>query len=669
MVKIKTSMEMPTFVKNDKYLQPFKNKIIYSLNKTAEREKLLAGNKKLKDFANAHLYYGLHRLESSWIYRDKLPGASEVYIIGEFNHWIISDAFKLIKNSNGDFEREFSLDTIKHGDKYRLFISWDDLSDFRVPAFACRVVQDPVTLIFNAEVWSPEKEYIQKYKAPKKKPYVLIYEAHVGMSSEDYKVSNFNEFRTNVLPRIVAAGYDTVQLMAIQEHPYYGSFGYHVSSFFAVSSRFGTPDDLKMLIDEAHRLGLRVIMDLVHSHAVKNVVEGISHYDGTDFLYFHSGARGLHPAWDSRCFNYAKDETLHFLLSNCKYWIEEYNFDGFRFDGVTSMLYINHGLATDFLSYDMYFNENRDEDAIVYLTLVNKLIKQIKPEAITIAEEMSGMPGLATPFEDGGIGFDFRLAMGVPDFWIKIIKEIKDENWNVGDIFYRLTDKRADEKVISYAESHDQALVGDKTLIFRLADKDMYDFMSVDKLNINVNRAIALHKMIRLLTLATAGEGYLNFMGNEFGHPEWIDFPRLGNDWSYAYARRQWHLAEDKNLAYYYLNIFDRDMINLAKKNKIFEKAKPFAIVQNSSDMILAFKRKNLLFVFNFNTTKSFFDYGIEIEEGDYTIVLDSDNPKYLGFNRIDEKMHYSTIYNQATKKHYLHIYAINRAVVVFQKV
>lgn len=666
---MKISSEMPNFVKNDKYLVPFRNKIIYNINKVSEIESILSGKGELKDFANAHLYYGMHKTKNGWIYRDKLPGVKEVYLTGDFNNWQILEDFKLEKKTNGDFEREFEFSQINHQDKYRLYIRRDDFSDFRVPAFAYRVVQDEATKIFNAQVWYPEKKFQPKYKSPKRKNHLLIYEAHIGMSSEEEKVSTFNEFREKILPRIVEAGYDTIQLMAIQEHPYYGSFGYHVSSFFAVSSRFGTPEDLKKLIDEAHKQGVRVIMDIVHSHAVKNIVEGISHYDGTDYLYFHSGERGNHPAWDSRCFNYGKSETLHFLLSNCKYWIEEYGFDGFRFDGVTSMLYKNHGLGCDFMSYEMYFNDNQDDDAVVHLTLANKLIKQVNPDAITIAEDMSGMPGLATPIEDGGIGFDFRLAMGIPDYWIKLIKEVKDEDWHVGDIFYNLTNKRVDEKVVSYAESHDQALVGDKTIIFRLADKDMYDCMDIDTLNLNVNRAVALHKMIRLVTLSTATNGYLNFMGNEFGHPEWIDFPREGNNWSYYYARRQWSLADNQRLAYYYLNQFDKDMLKIVKENNIFDEEYPYAIIRNDEDKILVFRRNKLYFVFNFNSEKSFTDYGFEAEEGTYKIILNSDSPKYLGHNRIDENIEYITIPDIKTKKSYLRIYAINRAVLVFKKV
>jgi 1,4-alpha-glucan branching enzyme len=294
------------------------------------------------------------------------------------------------------------------------------------------------------------------------------------MSSEKPEVASFNYFRESVLPRIVDLGYNTLQLMAIQEHPYYGSFGYQVSSFYAVSSRFGTPEDLKRLIDTAHGYGMAVIMDLVHSHAVSNIYEGLGLIDGNPSLYFHEGQRGNHPAWGSKCFNYGKDEVLRFLLSNCKYWLEEFNLDGFRFDGVTSMIYLDHGLGKNFTNYSFYYDGNQDEDALVYLSLANTLIKELNPNAITIAEDMSGMPGLAAPISSGGNGFDFRLSMGVPDHWIKWIKELKDEEWNMSNIYYELTNKRADEKSISYCESHDQALVGDKTIIFRLIDKDMY---------------------------------------------------------------------------------------------------------------------------------------------------------------------------------------------------
>jgi len=661
-------MKTPLLIENDPGLKAFENKIMGTLARVEHKERQLVGDKTLVDFANAHLYYGLVRHQNSWIYRDKLPGADEVFLTGTFNNWQITEEFRLFRNHDGDFEREFPIEAISDGDYYRIYFCRNGQCEYRVPAFAKRVVQDKPTLSFNAQVCALEMPYKFKYKAPKIKDSVLIYEAHIGMSSEFPIVASFDDFRINVLPYIKEAGYDTIQLMGIQEHPYYGSFGYHVSNFYAVASRLGTPDELKLLIDEAHRLKIRVIMDLVHSHAVKNRVEGIGYYDGTDYLYFHSGEKGMHPAWDSRCFDYSKNEVLHFLLSNCKYWLETYNFDGFRFDGVTSMLYFNHGLGVDFLTYDMYFGDNRDEDAVVYLTLANKLIKQFKPDAISVAEEMSGMPGLAYPIENGGIGFDFRLAMGVPDFWIKLIKETKDEDWHVGDMIYRLSDKRKEEKIISYAESHDQALVGDKTIIFRLADADMYFFMDISKMNLKVQRAVALHKMIRLVTSTLAGNGYLNFMGNEFGHPEWIDFPREGNGWSHYYARRQWSLTYNQNLAYYYLNLFDRDMINLIKEYKVLSEPHEQIACENY-DMILVYKRGGLIFIHNFNPTRSFTDYSVELPAGNYKVILNSDNGKYLGYNRINEEIIYKTEKSEANNKHYLKLYIVNRSSFVLKRV
>jgi len=662
-------MKIPDLVKNDSYLEPHLGTINLILSSIDAKEKEICTEGNLDDFANAHLYYGLHKHHDKWVYADKLPGADKVYLTGDFCNWEIKEEYRLYAASNGDFKREFPLDAFRHEQKYRIFLTRNGESAYRVPAFARKVDQDAESLIFNAQVWDPPKPYKMKYKSPKAKNYALVYEAHIGMSSEEGKVCTFNQFREEMLPRIAEAGYEIIQLMAIQEHPYYGSFGYHVANFYAVTSRFGTPDELKQLIDEAHRLKLTVIMDLVHSHAVKNEVEGIGKYDLTEYLYFHEGPRGLHPAWDSRCFNYAKPETLNFLLSNCKFWLLEYNFDGFRFDGVTSMLYKDHGLGVDFVSYNMYYSENTDIDAAVYMALANKLIKLVKPDAITIAEDTSGFPGVASTLEYGGLGFDYRLAMGIPDYWIKIIKELPDEDWHVGDMFYQLSNKRADEKVIGYAESHDQALVGDKTLMFRLADKDMYFSMDLEHINLVVERAVALHKMIRMLTLATSGNGYLNFMGNEFGHPEWIDFPRLGNEWSYHYARRQWSLAQNDRLAYYYLNLWDRDMIGLVKKEKMFADLHPFAIVQHTTDMVLAFKRNGLLFIFNFNPSQSFADYGIEVPKGKYKILLNSDNQKYLGHNRIDEEYIYETLYEPSTRKHYLKFYIVNRTVVVLKMV
>jgi 1,4-alpha-glucan branching enzyme len=455
--------------------------------------------------------------------------------------------------------------------------------------------------------------------------------------------------------------------MAIQEHPYYGSFGYQASNFFAPSSRYGTPEELKLLIDTAHTQGLSVFMDLIHSHSVLNEVEGLSRFDGTLFQYFHDGPRGKHTALDSRCFDYGKPQVLHFLLSNCRYWLDEFRFDGFRFDGVTSMLYLEHGLKRVFTSYNDYFDGSVDEDALTYLALANRLIHHVRPDAVTIAEDVAGMPGLAVSQSEGGFGFDYRFAMGVPDYWIRLIKDFKDENWPTGHLWFELTNRRTDEKTVSYVESHDQALVGDQTLIFRLMGEDMYHHMSTDDVNLKVDRGMALHKMIRLITLGTASHGYLNFMGNEFGHPDWIDFPREGNSWSFKHARRQWHLADDAHLKYSLLAKFDRDMIALAKTHHLLEGSFPQLLHENPAKKVIIFRRADLIFAFNFNPYQSFTDYRFEAPPGEYRMILDCDAPKYGGHSRLlPQETHFTIVDNtEAKSQNMLSLYLPARSALV----
>ncbi len=638
-------MERPAIVIRDPFLGAYEAKILERITKIkAKLLELSGGTNSLASFANGHHYFGLHRSDTGWVFREWAPNATGIWLSGTFNNWEQADEYRFIPSLNGEWLLNLKDSQIKHLDEYKLWISWPGGGDYRLPLYANRVVQDETNKVFNAQVWDPPSgikpvtPINTTTKGESERP-LLVYEAHVGMSAEKGMVNSFNSFRKDVLPRIVSLGYNTLQLMAIQEHPYYGSFGYHVSNFFAVSSRFGTPDELRELISAAHGSGMKVIMDIVHSHAVKNTLEGPGLYDGSPGMLFHTDHRREHPAWDSLCFDYGKNETLHFLLSNCKYWIEEFDFDGFRFDGVTSMLYFDHGLGKAFTNYDAYFDAGIDEAALVYLGLANALIHEIKPEAITIAEDMSGLPGLAAPVGEGGLGFDYRLAMGIPDFWIRLLKETADESWNVGQIVWELTNRRADEKTISYVESHDQALVGDKTVIFRLADKEMYTHMARTTPSLIIDRAIALHKMIRLITVSTHGGGYLNFMGNEFGHPEWIDFPRPGNDWSYQYARRQWNLADNPDLRYFGLNEFDRQLISLIKT--VPQATSIRTILIQEKDQVVAFERGNLIFVLNFNPLKSFTGYGIGVKPAEYEIILNSDSKQFGGFSRIDGSITY----------------------------
>ena len=659
-------------LRNDPWLEPYKPAIDGRHNDVIKKFDELTANSdgSLSKFANAYKYYGLHRqANGTWLFRDYLPNAEKVVLIGDFSNWQSDERYALTRLLDGSWEGKFAADMIHNGDLYKMRVYWHGGEGDRIPAYATRVVQDPDTKIFSAEVYAPETPY--KFKTTRFRPDtrpLLIYEAHIGMAEEKEGVGTYEEFRVNILPRIAKDGYNAIQLMAIQEHPYYGSFGYHVSSFYAASSRFGTPDDLKRLIDEAHSLGIAVIMDIVHSHAVKNENEGLGRIDGSHNLYFYGDGRREHPAWDSLCFDYGKNYVLYFLLSNCKYWMEEYRFDGFRFDGVTSMLYHDHGLGTDFNTNDKYFSMNTHTEAITYLQLANELIRQVNPKAITIAEDMSGMPGMALPIADGGIGFDYRLGMGLPDMWVHTVKERKDEFWDIFKMWCDMCMRRPGENTVAYVESHDQALVGDKTMIFRLADAAMYTDMEKSTHNPVIDRAIALHKMIRLYTLAGGGEAYLNFMGNEFGHPEWIDFPREGNGWSFHYCRRQWSLRDNGLLKYEWLGQFDEDMIKLTKEADLFSMRMGDLRMKDSDKQVIVFYRKGLLFAFNFSPSRSYTDIRVPLPTiADYTVALCTDDSVYGGFDQVQHITYPAQVDGQGNSA--ITLYLPARTAVVLREI
>jgi 1,4-alpha-glucan branching enzyme len=625
----------------------------------------------LLEFSRAHEYYGFHYepTRKGWVYREWAPKAHGLFLMGDFNYW---DRYThpMRKNHRGDWEIFFpeaeAEHVIRHGAKVKVHVVGDKGGFDRIPAYIRRVIQDEKTHDFSGQLWFPPSPFqwtdnnfypVQNLKQP------LIYECHVGMAQEKEGVGTYLEFAELILPRIKAAGYNTIQMMAVMEHPYYGSFGYHVSNFFCPTSRFGTPEDLKYLINKAHEMGISVIMDIVHSHAIKNINEGLNEFDGSDDQYFHSGDRGYHEQWDSKLFNYGKKEVLQFLLSNIRYWLEEFHFDGFRFDGVTSILYLHHG-STDFSLPSKYFTDGVDWDAVLYLQLANKLIHDFSQFAVSIAEEVTGMPGLGRKIEDGGLGFDFRLAMGIPDYWIKLLKHKPDEHWDLFEMWHELTNRPPKQKSIAYAESHDQALVGDKSIAFWLMDKEMYFNMSKLETSLVVDRGVALHKMIRLITISLGGEGYLNFIGNEFGHPEWVDFPREGNDWSYQYARRQWSLVDSDHLRYYELDLFDKAMIKLVNQYQVCSAAPAQQLYLDPEKKILVFQRTDLVFVFSFNISESFFGYEVPVAgSGAYHIVLNSDQKVFGGFDRISEDQDYPV---DAFGK--LKLYVPNRTAIVLRQ-
>ncbi len=663
-------------VERDEWLAPVEDVINRRYdNYQTMLNRLTGGTGRLTDVANMHKYLGWHYDSTlkGWWFREWLPKAMDAYLFGDFNNWQRTE----LRMSKGDdgvwsiFLPDAMYDyRLTHGSLYKIHVhgmnGWYD----RIPAYATRVVQDDTTKNFTAQFWIPQ-EFDWKGDAFDMSSLgsLLIYESHVGMAQEKEGVGTFREFIDTVLPRVKKAGYNTIQLMAVAEHPYYGSFGYHVANFFAVSSRFGTPEELKELIRTAHSMGIGVVMDLVHAHFVKNFDEGLNELDGSPYHYSKQGDAGYQQYWDSRVFDYGKWEVMQFLLSNIKYWLEEFHFDGFRFDGVTSMVYRHRGY-TEFDCREKFFNEDVDEEALCYLTLANKLTHEIRPDAVTIAEDVSGMPGMVCPIDEGGVGFDYRLGMAIPDFWIKMLKDQTDDEWNIWEMWELLTNRLPGVKTVAYAESHDQAMVGDQTIAFRLMDKEMYTAMDVNSESMIIDRGMALHKMIRLITLTAGGDAYLNFMGNEFGHPEWIDFPREGNNWSYKHARRQWSLAEDKNLRFGILEAWDRAMIALEKEYDLLADGYPYRLQMDEGDKTIVFSHRNLVFVFNWHPTKSTNDYIIKVREpGKYRLILSTDDPEFGGYGRMDHSAEHFTFPGEGEEEHFMQVYNVCRTACVYKKI
>ena len=633
----------------------------------ATKARLLTENQTLKEFANGYKYYGFHHVDGGWYYREWAPAADQLYLEGEFNAWN-KTAHPLTRVDNENWEIFLpGDDALWNGCKVKTVVENNGVCTEHFPLYTRRAVQNKENNTFDSEVVDDQILFPWTDYGFVGDDQLFIYEAHVGMAQEEGRIGTYREFADITLKHIKEAGYNTIQLMAIMEHPYYGSFGYQVANFYAASSWFGKPDDLKYLINKAHAMGIRVLLDLVHSHAVKNTAEGIHMFDGTVWQFFHEGCKGEHPSWGTKCFDYGRTGVLHFLLSNLKYWLEEFHFDGFRFDGVTSMLYHDHGLGTDFNTNDKYFSMNTHTEAITYLQLANELIRQVNPKAITIAEDMSGMPGMCLPVQDGGIGFDYRLAMGLPDMWVKAA-DIQDEFWDINKMWGDMCLRRPGERSVAYVESHDQALVGAKTMIFRLADAAMYTDMNKSTHNPVIDRAIALHKMIRLFTLGGGGEGYLNFMGNEFGHPEWIDFPREGNGWSFHYCRRQWSLKNNGFLKYQWLNDFDHDMVHLCKEHRIFDQNMANLQLMKAPEQMLCFARMDLFFVFNFHASRSLEHILIPVYPNTKELVVEmsSDDEKYGGFNQVAH-MHYPVKEFDGVK--YVELYIPARTAIVLREV
>lgn len=602
----------------------------------------------LKAYSDIYTHFGPHLIKGKdgnfWRWREYMPHATEIWLTTSKLNFKRNAQYRFTNKGNGEFELTLPQEALPHGEYVELRVqgpmppqkSDGSIPELpvpmrRVPAFAQWVEQDPhVPEQWCARIWAPENPYQFKHHRRGLLQFPRIYEAHVGMAQSSLQhfgesVGTYDYFRRFVLPRIREDGYTAVQLMGILEHPLYKSFGYQVSSYYAPSSRYGNPDQFKELVDAAHGLGLAVILDITHGHACANTEQGLACYDGSNYFF-----SAKYNQWGTPSFDYGNEMARRFLLSNCRYWMEEFRIDGFRFDAVGNMLYIDHGVNDSFSHVGRCFygkdgQPREDVYGELYLCLANDLIHNMDEHAITIAEEFSGMPGLTCSPAEGGLGFDYRFAMGIPDFWAKAIENPKD----MGSMWYEMTNHRPYDRTISYVECHDQCINGDDAMIWRLLGDSMYRYMGASSETWNISRGLAFYRLMRLLTLTAADAGYLNFMGNEFGHPEWLD--------AEEHAHRQWHLADQPDLKYASLAAWDKAQLNILVGQHLddFLQQPMFRFIHE--DMrLLAFERGHLLFVFNFHETEPRENLLFAVTPGKYIEILSSDQKKFGGHGNLE---------------------------------
>ncbi|CED82984.1 1,4-alpha-glucan branching enzyme/starch branching enzyme II [Phaffia rhodozyma] len=556
----------------------------------------------LDEFSSGYLKMGLVLHDDNSItYTEWAEGIIEASLIGDFNAF--NPSAHLLKHEidehTGSSYWTIHLPVMENGQpqiplgsevKIRITLPSGESLD-RFPAWVLRATQsqNPPEVLFRARIERLPPIYNGARPLAPRTP--KIYEAHIGAAtSKPHAIGTFEEFEKNVLWRVKAGGYNTLQLMGIMEHPYYASYGYQVSSFFAVSSRFGSIASLTSLIDAAHKQGIRVILDVVHGHSCTNDMESLNMFNGTRGMYFSEDSKGDHPIWGTA---------------------------------------VNQSWTGN---YGQYFSSDTDHAGVEYFMLANHIIKTLFPFVTTIAEDTAGFPTLALSTDIGGLGFDYRLTLGPAYHLFHLLKtEPDDANWSVRDIVASLGNRRLQlgEKTIAFVESHDQCIEGGKTMSQWLFDDEIYTQMSVFQTPTpKVERAMALHKMLRLMVFAFAGEGYMNFMGNEFGHPEWLVFPSVQNGFHTTHCRRQWDLADfSRDLRYRDLARFDREMLEAEERGQWGSAELGHVWTQDEDSRLVVFTRANHLFIFNWNTKLPAKDDNLPIPEpwaleGQYRIEL-----------------------------------------------
>ena len=549
------------------------------------------------------------------------PNAKEVYVIGEFNDWNESSS-KMERLGEGGIYATF-LTGVKEGQMYKYMLVLEDGTKlYKADPYANYAEMRPGTASkvydLNHFKWTDKKWMTDREKKDMNKEPVSIYECHIGswMKHPDGTEDGFytyRQFADRIVEYLKDIPYTHIELMGIAEYPFDGSWGYQVTGYYAPTSRYGTPDDFRYLIDTLHKHNIGVILDWVPAHFPRDA-HGLAEFDGT-CLYEHPDKRlGEHPDWGTKIFNYSKNEIRNFLIANALFWIREFHIDGLRVDAVASMLYLDYGKKDGEWVANKY-GGNENLDAIEFFKHLNSVIHGSHPGVMTIAEESTAWPKVTADPKDGGLGFSFKWNMGwMHDFceYMKLDPYFRKDN------HYKLT------FAMSYnsSENYIMPLSHDEVVHLKCSMVNKMPGYEVDKYaNLRV-----------LYTFMYGHEGKkLLFMGQEFAQErEWSEAREL--DWSLLAKplnRGMWNYVSELLKLYRKspcLYEIDNDWSGFEWMNADDKDRSIYSFVRRSAD-----GKQHMLFVINMTPVEyPKYQVGVPMNT-QYKLVLNSDEVKFGG--------------------------------------